>query len=61
MYAHLKTGAPLPTSQVVHTVPRGGVAGSAPPITTANVPPIEVAAPDEDRIRFANNTLRIPE
>ena len=32
MYAHLREGAPLPPSQVVHTTPRGP---GAPPITAA--------------------------
>ena len=39
MYAHLKSGAPLPPSQVVRTTPRGGTPGAAPPIT-----PVERAA-----------------
>ncbi|MGA9521720.1 MAG: 3-hydroxybutyrate oligomer hydrolase family protein, partial [Myxococcaceae bacterium] len=34
MYAHLTDNAPLPPSQLVRTVPRGGTAGSAPAITT---------------------------
>ena len=42
MYAHLREGAPLPPSQVVHTVPRGP---GAPPITAANVPPIAASPP----------------
>ncbi|KAB2892663.1 MAG: hypothetical protein F9K40_18010, partial [Kofleriaceae bacterium] len=36
MYDTLSTGKPLPASQVVRTVPRGGTAGSAPAITAAN-------------------------
>ena len=32
--------APLPPSQVVRTMPRGGTPGAAPAITAANVPPI---------------------
>lgn len=42
MYDHLKDGAPLPPSQVVRTVPRGGTS-PAPAITPANVPPIAPA------------------
>jgi hydroxybutyrate-dimer hydrolase len=62
MYAHLKSGKPLPPSQVVHTTPRGGTPGSAPPISVAtNLPPIEVAPPPADRIRFSTETLSIPE
>ena len=44
MYAHLRDGAPLPPSQVVHTMPRGP---GAPPITAANVPPIAASPPRE--------------
>ncbi|RZJ60649.1 MAG: D-(-)-3-hydroxybutyrate oligomer hydrolase [Acidovorax sp.] len=40
VYEHLANGKALPASQVVRTVPRGGVAGSAPAITAANVPPL---------------------
>jgi hydroxybutyrate-dimer hydrolase len=62
MYAHLKSGAPLPPSQVVHTTPRGGTPGSAPPISAANnLPPINLSPPAADRIRFSANTLRVPE
>ncbi len=50
MWARLKNGAALPASQVVRTTQRGGTAGSAPPITTANVPKIAPtpAAADHD-------------
>ncbi len=62
MYAHLKGGEPLPRSQVVHTTPRGGTAGSAPPISVAaNLPPINISPAAADRIRFSANTLSIPE
>jgi hydroxybutyrate-dimer hydrolase len=62
MYAHLKSGKPLPLSQVVHTTPRGGTPGSAPPISAAiNLPPIKLSPPAADRIRFSANTLSIPE
>lgn len=61
MYAHLKSGAALPPSQVVRTVPRGGTAGAAPAITTANVPAIQAVPATADQITFANNTATIPE
>lgn len=61
MYSHLKSGAALPPSQVVRTVPRGGSAGAAPAITSANVPPIQAAPLAADQITFANNTASIPE
>ena len=48
-------------AQVVRTVPRGGTPGSAPAITTANVPPILAAPPAANQITFAGNTLTIPD
>jgi hypothetical protein len=57
MYAHLTTGAPLPSSQVVKTTPRGSAAN---PLTGANVPPIS-ATPGTDAITFDGTTLTIPE
>jgi hydroxybutyrate-dimer hydrolase len=61
MYEHLKYGARLPDSQVVRTIPRGGVPGMAPPITSANVPPIAQHPASGERIRFHDNTLHIPD
>jgi hydroxybutyrate-dimer hydrolase len=61
MYDHLKNGRPLPPSQVVHTVPRGGTPGAAPAITAANVPPINLSPPSADRIVFSGRTVRIPD
>jgi hydroxybutyrate-dimer hydrolase len=62
MHAHLKSGTPLPLSQVVHTTPRGGTPGSAPPISAAtNLPPIKLSPAAVDRIRFSADTLSIPE
>jgi len=58
LYAHLTSGARLPPSQVVHTVPRGT---GAPAITTANVPSIADAPPDADLITFKDAILRIPD
>lgn len=59
MYANLKSGAPLPASQVVRTVPRGLNGAVANPITAANVPPIKVMADPADRISFANNVVTV--
>lgn len=61
MYGHLKNGAALPPSQVVRTVPRGGVPGGAPALSAANVPPIQLAPAAANRITFENNTVTIPE
>ena len=61
MYNHLRSGEPLPPSQVVRTTPRGGTPGAAPLITTANVPPIAATPAAGDMITFSNNTLTIPD
>jgi hydroxybutyrate-dimer hydrolase len=57
MYDHLRSGRPLPPSQVVHTTPRGA---GAPPITAANVPPIADAPPASTLITFSGGQVRIP-
>ena len=59
MYANLKTGVPLPASQVVRTVPRGLNGAVANPITAANVPPIQTVPAAADQITFANNVVTI--
>lgn len=61
MWAHLRSGAPLPPSQVVRTVPRGGVSGAAPALAAANVPPIAAAPAAADLISFGGRTLTVPE
>jgi hydroxybutyrate-dimer hydrolase len=61
MYANLKTGAPLPPSQVVRTTPRGGEPGKAPAITASNVPAISASPSQANQITFSNNTLTIPD
>ena len=59
MYANLKTGASLPASQVVRTVPRGLTGTVANPITAANVPPIPTVPATADKITFADNVVTI--
>lgn len=59
LYANLKSGAALPASQVVRTMPRGLTGAVANPITAANVPPIKVTADAADRISFANNVVTV--
>ena len=61
MYAHLKTGAALPASQVLRTVPRGGTPGAAPAITAANVPPIAAVPAAADAISFSVSTVTVPD
>jgi hydroxybutyrate-dimer hydrolase len=60
MYDHLRHGRALPPSQVVHTIPRGGNPGAAPPITVSNVPPIADTPPSSSLITFANGQVNIP-
>ncbi|APR36802.1 D-(-)-3-hydroxybutyrate oligomer hydrolase [Paraburkholderia sp. SOS3] len=59
MWSHLKSGAALPPSQVVRTVPRGGTPGSAPALDTANLPPI-VASPGANAIRVSFGIVNVP-
>ncbi len=61
VWANLTQSIPLPPSQVVRTVPRGGTPGAAPAITTANVPPISANPVAADRITFSNNTVVVPD
>lgn len=61
MWAHLAEGAPLPASQVVRTVPRGGAPGAAPALEAANVPLIATVPAAGDVITMSGRTLRIPD
>lgn len=61
LWAHLKTGAALPASQVVRTVPRGGTLGAAPALAAANVPAVPALPAAADAIGFSANTLTIPD
>lgn len=61
MWDHLRHGEPLPQSQVLRTVPRGGTPGAAPAITAANVPAIPRKPAAADAIRMVGNTLVVPE
>jgi hydroxybutyrate-dimer hydrolase len=61
MWANLISGTALPPSQLVRTTPRGGTAGSAPQITTANVPSILSTPVATDLITFSGNTVTIPD
>ena len=61
VYSHLKNGTPLPGSQVVRTVPRGGNPGAAPALTAAHLPPLATTPGASDAITFATNSIRIPD
>src|SRR5262249_19101650 len=61
MYDHLTNGKPLPPSQVVRTTPRGGTPGAAPPITSANAPPIQAAPAVGVLIPFSHGPLSVPD
>ncbi|HEX4418299.1 MAG TPA: 3-hydroxybutyrate oligomer hydrolase family protein [Kofleriaceae bacterium] len=60
MWAKLTGGADLPASQVVRTTPRGGTPGSAPPITTTNVPKIAATPAAGDTITSAAGVINVP-
>lgn len=60
MFDHLTLKQPLPDSQVLRTVPRGGIPGSAPAVSGNNVPPIARSPAAADIIRFSGATLSIP-
>ncbi|QIN62898.1 D-(-)-3-hydroxybutyrate oligomer hydrolase [Caballeronia sp. SBC1] len=59
MWAHLKNGAPLPPSQVVHTVARGGTPGAAPALSVNNLPAIS-ASPGANAITFGGGGVNVP-
>jgi hydroxybutyrate-dimer hydrolase len=59
MWSHLKNGTPLPPSQVVRTVPRGGAPGKALELTVANLPAIS-AAPGANGIRVGGGAVDVP-
>jgi hydroxybutyrate-dimer hydrolase len=61
VWANLTLNTPLPPSQLVRTGPRGGTPGKAPPITAANVPPINANPSATDTITFSNNLVTIPD
>ena len=61
MYAHLDSGAALPPSQVVRTVPRGGVPGAAPALTPANLPAISARPAAADRIDVGRGRISVPD
>ncbi|MFC3147687.1 3-hydroxybutyrate oligomer hydrolase family protein [Piscinibacterium candidicorallinum] len=59
MWAHLKSSAPLPASQVVRTVPRGT---GAPAIdVAANLPPIVATPAAGNAISFNAGVVNVPE
>ncbi len=60
MWAHLKTGAALPPSQVVRTTPRGGTS-PAPAIAASNVPAIAASPAAGDRITISGSTMTVPD
>ena len=59
MWRHLKSGAALPPSQVIRTLPRGGTPGAAPALTTANLPAI-AADPGSNAIEVDRGVVNVP-
>lgn len=60
VWARLKNNTPLPQSQVVRAIPRGGVPGSAPQITTANVPKISATPSAANTISVGAGVINVP-
>ena len=60
VYANLRSGTALPTSQVVRAVPRGGAPGAAPAITAANVPNFVAAPAAGNAITVSGTTVSVP-
>ncbi|HZY19462.1 MAG TPA: 3-hydroxybutyrate oligomer hydrolase family protein [Ramlibacter sp.] len=60
MWAHLRSEAPLPPSQVVRALPRGGVPGAAPAVTSLHLPAIAADPAPADAISFSGNAVAIP-
>jgi hydroxybutyrate-dimer hydrolase len=61
MWARLTEGRPLPPSQVVRTVPRGGEPGLAPALTRANMPPISPSPTPGDRVSVRSHEVQVPD
>jgi hydroxybutyrate-dimer hydrolase len=63
MYEHLRSGQPLPPSQVVWTTPRGRTpGGDVPPVEIGtHFPPIAGDPPAEARITLTEGRLVIPD
>jgi hydroxybutyrate-dimer hydrolase len=61
VWARLKINVPLPPSQVVRAIARGGVPGSAPPITAANVPKIAASPSAANTIAISGGAISVPE
>ncbi|MGA5140797.1 D-(-)-3-hydroxybutyrate oligomer hydrolase [Streptomyces azureus] len=59
-WAGLTEDRPLPPSQVVRTVPRGGEPGHAPALTRADVPPVPVSPAPGERIRVHSGAVQVP-
>ncbi|MCX4172790.1 D-(-)-3-hydroxybutyrate oligomer hydrolase [Paraburkholderia madseniana] len=59
MWSHLKNGTPLPPSQVIRTVPRGGSPGAAPALSVANLPAF-VANPGSNAIGVSHGVVNVP-
>jgi hydroxybutyrate-dimer hydrolase len=58
MFEHLRSGTPIPPSQVVRTTPR---TSSNSLVTKQNVPDIPAAPAAADQITFSNGTLNVPD
>ena len=59
MWQHVQNGTPLPPSQVIRTVPRGGTPGAAPALGTANLPAI-APNPGSNAIAVDGGRVNVP-
>ncbi|MFC0574197.1 D-(-)-3-hydroxybutyrate oligomer hydrolase [Paraburkholderia solisilvae] len=59
MWSHLKSGAALPPSQVIRTLPRGGTPGAGPALSTSNLPPI-AGSPASNAIKVGAGIVSVP-
>jgi len=61
MWDHLSRGVPLPPSQLVRTIPRGGEPGKAPALQIDNLPAISDAPRPADRISVSGGRVALPD
>jgi hydroxybutyrate-dimer hydrolase len=60
MWGYLKSGTPLPASQVVRTTPRGGSGNMANPLNDSNVPAIQITPSAANAITVNGGQVNIP-
>ncbi len=61
LWSALANADPLPPSQIVRTMPRGGAPGAAAPLQHANIPPIAAQVGPRDRIVAQHGVVTLPD